>query len=376
MKIVATTVWLVAITIISPQYDGKLFCTAEPQNQPSQACHNERPMIGILAQKCKGKRARYGDQYFAASYVKFMESAGARVVPVKINQTESYYERLFQSLNGVVFPGGGQDLLKSGYANAARFFFRKSMAEFDANGDYFPILGICLGFEELLVLAEEERKLDRITGTSGVALNTKFAPDVESRLLASDHGISDKTKATWSQQNSTCHFHKWGMMKTTFDKLPKVNDIFKIVSTSFDGNHEEFVDIIEGHKYPFYGTQFHPEKNAFEWKRRIAAGLPHSPSSIRASQDFGNFFVDEVRQNCHRFSSEAEEDEATIYHFHPVETHLSIDSVFQQQYFFNVTDVDDKDDVNVAANRRGARRLKRGFMMRKTIDLEEENDEE
>ena len=57
--------------------------------------------------------------------------------------------------------GGGQDLLKSGYANAARFFFRKSMAESDANGDYFPIWGTCLGFEELLVLAMEERQLDR-----------------------------------------------------------------------------------------------------------------------------------------------------------------------------------------------------------------------
>ena len=50
-----------------------------------------RPIVGIVAQTTYGKRARHGPSYFAASYVKYLESAGARVVPVKINQTEEYY---------------------------------------------------------------------------------------------------------------------------------------------------------------------------------------------------------------------------------------------------------------------------------------------
>ena len=94
-------------------------------------------------------------------------------------------------------------------------------------------------------------------------------------------------------------------------------------------------------KYPLninsIGVQFHPEKNAFEWKRRIASGLPHTASSIRASQNLANFFVDETRRSCHGFASTAEEDAALIYHFRPQETSVAIDSVFQQQYFFNVT---------------------------------------
>lgn len=40
--------------------------------------------LGILMQKCHNKNMRaLGKYYIAASYVKFLESAGARVVPVR-----------------------------------------------------------------------------------------------------------------------------------------------------------------------------------------------------------------------------------------------------------------------------------------------------
>ena len=55
------------------------------------ATGTSRPIIGIVAQTTYGKRARHGPSYFAASYVKYLEAAGARVVPIKINQTEEYY---------------------------------------------------------------------------------------------------------------------------------------------------------------------------------------------------------------------------------------------------------------------------------------------
>lgn len=43
---------------------------------------------------------------------------------------------------------------------------------------------------------------------------------------------------------------------------------------------------------PFYATQFHPEKNSFEWATRLK-GIPHSKNAIRVGQYFANFFVDE-----------------------------------------------------------------------------------
>ena len=42
-----------------------------------------------------------------AAYVKFIESFGARVVPIVPTETEEETIQKMQSLNGVLIPGGG-----------------------------------------------------------------------------------------------------------------------------------------------------------------------------------------------------------------------------------------------------------------------------
>lgn len=59
-------------------------------------------IAGILSQESVESLKKFGPTYIPASYVKFIESAGARVVPILVNQTDSYYKQMFQSLNGFV----------------------------------------------------------------------------------------------------------------------------------------------------------------------------------------------------------------------------------------------------------------------------------
>ncbi|XP_010765090.1 gamma-glutamyl hydrolase-like [Notothenia coriiceps] len=66
----------------------------------SSAKINERPIIGVLAQEVLLEQKPNQTAYIAASYVKFLESAGARVVPVMINQPMEEYKKLFNSING------------------------------------------------------------------------------------------------------------------------------------------------------------------------------------------------------------------------------------------------------------------------------------
>ena len=77
---------------------------------------NNRPIIGILAQECLPyfPAEICNTSYIAASYVKYVESAGARVVPVLINQPEDYYRTIFTSTNGLLLPGGDVSLTDSG----------------------------------------------------------------------------------------------------------------------------------------------------------------------------------------------------------------------------------------------------------------------
>jgi hypothetical protein len=50
-------------------------------------------------------------------------------------------------------------------------------------------------------------------------------------------------------------------------------------------------------QYPVYATQWHPEKNAFEWPTFLH--IPHSPDAIEVSQEVANFFISEARRNTH-----------------------------------------------------------------------------
>jgi gamma-glutamyl hydrolase len=51
---------------------------------------NDRPIIGILSEP--GDPAPEGYSYIAASYVKWVESAGARVIPIEFDLTDSEIE--------------------------------------------------------------------------------------------------------------------------------------------------------------------------------------------------------------------------------------------------------------------------------------------
>ncbi|KAI8426372.1 hypothetical protein MSG28_005223 [Choristoneura fumiferana] len=113
---------------------------------------NNRPIIGVLSQEQSFYlHGKYPEEnftsYIAASYVKDVESAGARVVPII-----------------VLIPGGATYFNQSnGYADAGQHIYELAMELNDA-GDYFPIFGTCLGFELLIILASGRgEKENRIT---------------------------------------------------------------------------------------------------------------------------------------------------------------------------------------------------------------------
>jgi gamma-glutamyl hydrolase len=108
-----------------------------------------------------------------------------------------------------------------------------------------------------------------------------------------------------------------------------------MLSTNKDRQGVEFVSMIEAFKYPIFGSQWHPEKNNFEWGE-TSEGIPneaidHSHDAVLASQYMGNFFVDQARLSSHKFPTETEEDGALIWNYQPSKTTGS----FVQEYFFH-----------------------------------------
>ncbi|XP_022533444.1 gamma-glutamyl hydrolase [Astyanax mexicanus] len=290
---------------------------------PTGVRRNDSPIIGVLAQEVKtptpGKNA-----YIAASYVKYLESAGARVVPVMINKSEEEYTQLFKSISGILFPGGSASIESSGYAKAAGIFYRLAL-EANSKGDYFPVWGTCLGFEKLMLLTSEKKLLSR-TNTSGVALPLSFTSELNKSRMFKDFPAHLMTSL--ANEPLTENSHKWSITTKSFKGNEKLKKFYRILSTNTDGQ-KEFVSTVEAYDYPVYGTQWHPEKNAFEWTRPY---IPHTPSAIKTTFYMADFFVNEAKKSLHSFSSQEEEQNALIYNYSPSYTGKT--SIFEQIYYF------------------------------------------
>ncbi|XP_078136573.1 gamma-glutamyl hydrolase isoform X2 [Sander vitreus] len=287
------------------------------------AKRNDRPIIGVLAQEVYSPKPNQ-TAYIAASYVKFLESAGARVVPVMINQTLEEYKTLFNSINGILYPGGGVSIISSGYQRAAKIFYELAI-EANKRGDYFPVWGTCLGFEQLAVLTSGKTVLSS-TNTSGVPLPLDFTNETkDSRMFK---GFPAELMEDLANEPLTENSHKWSLAVLTLNTNEELKKFYKVLSTNTDGK-TEFVSTMEAYDYPIYGSQWHPEKNAFEWGRPY---IPHSPSAVKTTFYMAEFFVNEARRNFHRFESEDEESKALIYNYNPV--YSGPRSAFEQIYFF------------------------------------------
>ncbi|XP_045135265.1 gamma-glutamyl hydrolase-like isoform X1 [Portunus trituberculatus] len=292
---------------------------------------NLRPIIGILSQELSRSmdnalQPHNYSSYIAASYVKFYESAGARVVPVLINQEDEYYHNIASSVNGVVFPGGSASITNSsGYGRAGDLLYQL----LQKRDPPVPLLTTCLGFEMMMYLgANNTYPLTRCKASSR-ADPLYLLPDWESsRLLGS--APSDVLE-TFIMTNSTSNFHKYCVLPETFEELGLDQEYF-VLSTSIDDEGVEYISTVEHKTLPYYGVQWHPEKNPFEWK---FSSIPHSRRAIRAAQYIANFFVEEARHNNQTFATEEEEKEALIYNYCPMYTaDLYSSSSFQQCYFF------------------------------------------
>jgi gamma-glutamyl hydrolase len=291
--------------------------------------YNLRPIVGILAYPTSSGETQYGKYYIAASYVKFIESAGGRVVPILYDSPESELLTLFNQINGILFPGGATDIgLNSPLYKTAQYLLNLAI-QANKKGDYFPIEAHCLGFELLsTVVAQNSSILERFD-SENLSLPLNFSVDYkESKLF----GETDPAILTiLSQQPVTMNNHAYGVTPLTYKTNTALSTFFRMISWDYDRNQKAFVSTSESLEYPFYLLQWHPEKIAFEWTP--TEGINHSADSVEANEYMAEHFLSEVRKNYHKFSTPKAEYQALIYNYAPIYS-ASFDSSFTQIYFF------------------------------------------
>mmetsp|Transcript_9588 Transcript_9588/g.14513 ORF Transcript_9588/g.14513 Transcript_9588/m.14513 type:complete len:389 (-) Transcript_9588:226-1392(-) len=331
------------------------------------ATFNDRPVVAIVTQPTRENSTGY----IAASYVKWLESAGARSIALPYDAPDSYTEKVFANVNGVLFTGGATvsppKAARRIYAlaeaankkfNALRIkenngvIFSQERASLESGipnefehveADFFPIWGTCLGFEWLLQIgAGRDDILEPNFDSSNISLPLIFTnAGLEKTQIFSDEHFRSVTATRPIAMNN----HEWGIEPDDFYADPNLASMYTVTTVNNDRVGRPFVSSIEGiaeklnpRSRPYYAVQWHPEKNNFEYgsagKDGIAmngdlpyVAINHSDSAVRLSFETASFFVKKTRLSSHRYKN--------LVDFPPVwnyPSHSSVTGAFIEYY--------------------------------------------
>lgn len=233
---------------------------------------------------------------------------------------------MFSQINGIIFPGGGSELVRTPLFYAGQYLYKLAL-EANDRGIHFPIFGHCMGFEFLAMITSADFDILEREVAEDVGLSLNFT-----NLAATSRvwkNAPEWVMKTLSTQPVTMNYHNWGVGLDRWNRNDNLRNFYDILSTNNDIYGSTFVSSIEGKKYPIYGWQWHPEKNSFEWSGHIN----HSPEAIATMQYMAEFTVGEARKNSQKFVNAQDEFNSLIYNYCPRYT-AAISTSFVQSYVF------------------------------------------
>jgi len=294
-----------------------------------QAKLNLRPIVGILTQPTDGVLTQFGSSYIAASYVKYIESAGGRVVPIFHNSTTRELDSLFNHINAILFPGGGADLSPdTEIFKTGKYLYDKAL---NANnmGDFFPVFGHCMGFELLALITSQDPNILSGVDAEDITLPLYFTSAANTSRWV---GTAPKDIINiLTTKPVTMNNHVECVSPGDFANNQYLPSFYSVLATNVDRKNKEFISLWEGIDYPVYGMQWHAEKPQFEWNPKEV--INHTPDAIRAMQYFSNYLVNHARKSMHHYPNLTDEYAALIYNYDAMFTQ-ELTGDFQQCYLF------------------------------------------
>jgi len=185
-------------------------------------------------------------------------------------------------------------------------------------GHFYPLWGTCLGFQRLTAFTADmgDKAIDAIKALH-ISLPLTFTADPPSTRMYEGLGMS-----AWEFQNNsfTYNAHNYGVHPETFEKDAGLKNFWDVTSISFtpDAAKTPFVASIEAKKYPFFATQYHPEKPSQLWVDGY--NIDHSWESIQLQAHFSSLFVQMARANTNSFGNFAQTQKFEISQYSVLQT--------------------------------------------------------
>lgn len=292
----------------------------------------QNPIVGVYTEDAEdfGQTPQPLQTYISASYIKNLEMAGAQVIPLYYHYTHAQLDNILSKINGVFFPGGEMPIDKDNlWTSNMQYIFDYANKQNQQNNP-FPIWATCLGYEAALYLFSGRKDnmtvLTEVYGQKGLT-DPLIVVSNNSALLKS---LTPKEYQDVTTGNGLLWFHhRWAITLETYRNTAGINSFWRLISTSKTADGVEFVSTVEAFNYPYIMTQYHPEKNSFEWH----INATRTYNAISVEQKFINQFVKTARLNTNRFTDENEWNSLSIYNFQMLFTPNDAD--FLQVYLFD-----------------------------------------
>ena len=298
-----------------------------------------KPLIGVLSLPCSDNSGVCAPaqvdfnatSMIGASYVRWIESGGGRVVPLLADADHEYIKKLLPKLNGVLFTGGSAEFnisVSFYYSQVINIidYLRKYNKE-SGETEAIPLWTTCLGFEALLTAVAKggtsirfgtnaDDYATRINFTNGTLTNSQ---------MFGEYGYMDESYANdvyykFSKYNISENLHSYGIRPDTLYTDEYLSTNFSVLGTSRDRNNSQFVTLIESQTQLglyWFGSQFHPERPSWEFngEQEYSDSIPHSLDAIISNQYLSQFFVNQCRMQNNNSMTHEEYVKKVIYRF-------------------------------------------------------------
>lgn len=226
--------------------------------------------------------------YISSSYVRAIEGSGATVTPIFLNQNNDYYEKMVNNINGLLIPGGSSILSKKYKFYNTVINLLKLIKE---NNVKIPVMGICLGFE-LMMMTETNDSNIRVKCKS-TRINLPINLLINTNKTKIFNNITDYTESLMY------HSHKYCI---PFSKKKIIEDKgWRIISHNTVAGLK-FISMVEHKNLPYYGIQFHPEKNIYEVLNK---NVKRTQKNTYISRWIYDHFISEARKNDNQNTNNA-----------------------------------------------------------------------